>query len=305
MYLNNETFVDYVNRILNSLREGDFPDTRQVGKNVVIDTLTSRRFSFLSKQAQAPAVEALRAYVARQERSCCSLDFYLNVGGGFRPKAVAVATAENGLTFGEILLLFQVKAFLHRVQPHVQFGITFTLFISDVCAKSIYGIPFELSGQYVKVLRNIVSHYEIDGLRVVRESEYARDYTGEWNESYVVGVAPKDQARIERYLDHPASQAELLQIQSKYVFYTALAKRLARKTLNGFFLAQRPSTPSELCFRSFPGGDGKMHAGAIVLTRNIAGAIVPRLVPDLRRVSYSMLRGDGWPCPVLYSEKFL
>ncbi len=300
MSQDDDPYYEYVNGILRCLGRNDYGYSEFIGHQDIVATLTSRTFSYLSRTAQRTAVRKFQSYREKQLLLRRPLEFFLNIGGGFRPNVAVLETEESDLSFGELLLLFQIGSFLQIASQQHPFGVNFTLYASDVCSNQIYGIPFDRSRNYVQAIRDLISRYGVRSLRVLRESEYIGDsYSVKWDGTLVGRVEKRDQARIKRYLHNQVSYEEMLEVQSKYAFYTRLAKEVSRERFDGFFLAQRPSDQTHLCFRSFPGGDGKMHSGAIILTLNINGKVVPKLIMNLHATNYTELRGDKWPCRVL------
>ena len=267
--------------LLHALRQdlardaGPAPGSERGVLDRVYEALTHRRFCALSRGRARGYREAILGTLAEPFRHGEPLEFWFDIGPGYRaslrPGALPL-DFEVGL--GEFLMLAQVAAFIHRVAAIHPPGARFRLVVDNLCALRTNDIPIERTAGYCAQLRRLIDEMGLaQQVRLFVESEEfgADEYDALLRDAEEQPLAMQaSQAEIDnvaRFLGHRCSQAEAVERIRLYRQTSAVTEQLLGKVVRGVRLTQR-ATPSTLGFRSFPGGDARIQCGELALGRS-------------------------------------
>jgi hypothetical protein len=264
--------------------------------------LTHREFSYLGKAKAGAYRPAIADVLTRNIERGEPLRFHLDLGGGYH---ASIDPTRYDLSFqpglGEVLVLRQVKRLHEEVRKIYEPGIRLTLVIDNLCALLVNDIPVSRTSGYCRSLRSLIGAFGMaDMTDVLVESEEfdASDYA---NASIPTVPAPSPSAidNVARFLGRPCSGDEARERIGRYASLGQESDRKLGSIIDGVRMTQR-ATPSTFGFRAFPGGDCRIQAGEVVLTRNPRGRLVPKLATSKTLSSYTLYRIDTsrilpWP----------
>jgi hypothetical protein len=225
------------------------------------------------------------------------VSFWYDVGPGYH---ASLRPGEVDLSFdiglAELLILFQIASFCHRVAELYPPGARFSLVVDNLCALRTNDIPVARTEEYCLRFRGLIRELELDD-RVGMTVESEEFDLGEYDD-VLAGVQPQplaaplsgdDLENVERFLGRPCSLAEAAERADRYRRTGMVTEHLLRRVVRGVRMTQRASETT-LGFRAFPGGDSRTQCGEVAIGRNTKGKLRPVLLTSRNVDDYDCVR---------------
>ena len=259
------------------------------------DLLCDRRFSPLSQTQASRYRPAMLARLQADVDAARPLRFFYDLGGGYHASLRAdFSDLRFAPGLGELLALRQIRLFARAVEQVYLPGVHFSLVIDDLCAWAANGIALDKTQGYGERLRAL-----IDAVRMAATvdvlAESALCTSGHFQAAVEGEPAPAPQRELSaqalenvcRFMGRACTATEALEHLARYQRAQAVSDRLLAPHIQGVRLTQRASDTC-MGFRSFPGGDSRLQAGAVVLTLCGAGAIRPMLLTSRNQHAFAL-----------------
>jgi hypothetical protein len=276
------------------------PQSAEAIVSAVYDALTHRRFSALSREGARRYREAVAGVLAGFVRRGQPLEFWLDIGPGYRASlrpGVAPLGFEVGL--GELLMLTQVSAFLRHVAALYPPGARFRLVVDNLCGLRTNDVALERTIGYCDGLRRLIGEMDLAGEArpFVESEEFSLAEYDALLEHVKAPALQATQAEVDnvaRFLGWRCNAQEAMERMRLYRRTGATTELLLGRVVAGVRLTQR-AAPVTLGFRSFPGGDARIQCGEIALGRRPDGRVASFLLTSRNVDLYDCARRSAPP----------
>jgi len=263
----------------------------------IFTVLTDRQFCHLSRGAAAPYRDRTLSLLEDRIRVGEPVSFWYDVGPGYhaslRPGEVDLSF-EIGLS--ELLILFQIVSFCHRVAELYPPGARFSLVVDNLCALRTNDIPVARTERYCLRFLELIRELKLDdlvGMTIESEEfeldEYDRVLAELQPQPLAAALSADDLENVERFLGRRCSMEEAVDRADKYRRTGMVTEHLLLRVVRGVRMTQRASETT-LGFRAFPGGDSRTQCGEVAIGRNTKGKLRPVLLTSRNVDDYDCTR---------------
>lgn len=241
-----------------------------VSANDILAVLLEHPFNYQSKTQVAALLPGIRAKIAAQMAQNLPLEFYFDYGGGYhastRPDFSSPPGFEPGAT--ELLLLFQIARFYHRISNIYEPGMKFWIVLDNAVAEYVNDIPVDLTTGYAHHFEALIAafgaQHHVGILLQSRLGDFSARMRGVRVEP-LNEIDAKSHHNVERFLGRHCTEGEARWRGGRYAAAGEMWERELRGMIaasNGIRLLQRASAEF-LSFRPFPGGATRAQCGRI------------------------------------------
>ena len=262
----------------------------------IFSLLTKREYCYLSKtrarRYMPDILDRLRPAISAGEL----VTFYYDIGGGYH---ASIRPGDDALVFraglAELFILSQVAGFCTDVRQLYAPGARFLLVVDNLCAALVNDIPVSMTLDYCSSLRGLIDELGLgNSIELLVESENFSldDYESKLlqvtasRSSVAADPSPQDIDNVSRFLGRPCSKEEAMQRIQRYKDVIGVSENALNSIIDGVHMTQRAS-PNTLAFRPFPGGDSRVQAGEVALSRSSKGNLRPFLLTSRNASDYA------------------
>jgi len=256
----------------------------------IFGVLSSRTYSFLSRQKAEPYKNLIISTIKRIISSKKPLKFYYTLGAGYHAKCLNQDKPNHKVGLGEILCLYQIKRFLDEISCFYD-KVEFVVMFDNLCGELANNITREGVLLYQKKFNELVSKLGLEKqVKTVLESDFfsERDFNLE-DKAIIPEITAKDYENIHRFLNKACDENEVAYVFARYKQINNISRKLMQSiAIEGVYLMQR-NTLDAFCFRSFPGGDQKIQCGEMSLLIENDVVKKPLLITTTNEKDYLLL----------------
>ena len=270
-------------------------NNQDVTPEEIFRVLTKREYCYLSKSKASRYKDEILARLTESLSGGDVLPFYYDIGGGYH---ASICPGNDNLVFraelAELFILSQVSGFCSDVAQLYAPGARFILVVDNLCAALVNDIPVASTLGFCASLRQMIDELGLnDHVNLLVESEQfaLSEYESrlqakvDCRSSFVAEPSAQEIENVSRFLGRPCDKAEAIQRIQRYKDVTEISEASLNSVIRGVRMTQRASDTT-IGFRPFPGGDSRVQAGEVALSKNSKGKVHPFLLTSRNARTY-------------------